>query len=344
MEERPDPSQRCPACQRVLVSGKWVCQCGNILKLDVLRHQKPADRLPGVGEVPGSPAGNLTPTGKLGQHEQVTLKFDPVHGLSELFMGRVMPVSRPDVDIFALDLSPLELYLYSKVDGRRSAAELATAVGLKQVELGVLLLTLLRTEAITTTAKVSVSTVTGEGSSWTADVTTKMRAATIKGAEKQFEMFVKRRDTGDVDGAALHLKKAVAAEPAAQYVEALEEYLEKVVRKCDEIYAAARGALTQGNPAAAIEILERGIRTFGGEAGFHNLLAIATMALDKNTAKAISHLKRACHLDPLNVTYAANLKKLEGPGPRSGRSPEAPPPTVSRGFWASLRRLFGARG
>ncbi len=347
MDERPDPKHLCQSCNRVPTMGKWVCQCGNILNLDVLRHDKPSDRLPGVTDQLVAQAKELTPTGKLGKQDQVTLKFDPVHGLSELFMGRVVPTRKPDVDVFARDLSPLELYLYSKIDGQRSAAELSALVGLKQVELGVLLLTLMRTDAVATVAKVSVTTVSGEGSMWGQVVTAQMRKAATDNAQQYYETFKKRRDTGDIDGATLHLKKAVAAMPAEEYIKALEEHLAKAVRQCDEVYRTARGALTQGKPEEAVTALEKAIVKFPREAGFYNLLAIAIMASTKSTSRAVAYLQRACEIDPFNAAYAANLRRLEGPRPSAARPAAnvAPPkPNVhrKRSLWRRLVARFSA--
>jgi hypothetical protein len=332
-------SMNCSACDAPNKRGKWICQCGNILDLGILRHEKPADRLP-ENAANRSPLTNrekeMTPTGKLNAQQQMTVKFDPVHGMSEIFMGRVMPVVNDQVDLFSFNLAPLEMYLCSKISGKRSADELSKVTGLGQVELGVLLMTLLRTGAVTTVAKVSVTTVVGEGALWGGGQTKNLSRAAADSARNSFNEFRRRRSTGNIDGAALSLKKALAVAPTKEYAEALQELMTTSARRCADVYERARWVIRQGSPKAAVPILECGLAEFPKEAGFYNLLAVAVMGSEKNTKRAIDLFRRACEIDPDNLTYLDNLERLGGSVKKKPNSKPKP-----RGLWRRMASIFG---
>ena len=89
----------------------------------------------------------------------------------------------------------------------------------------------------------------------------------------------------------MHLKRAVATEPSSEYVQALDEHLATMGARCEKLYRRARTPLARGQPFEAIRALQKAVLEFPGEAGFYNLLAIATFAAKKDRAKLLRSLR-----------------------------------------------------
>jgi hypothetical protein len=286
----------CPSCGKPVAADTSVCACGMILRLDLLRHEAPADPLPGAE----APAADRE------FHGQLTGRFDPVQSMSEINLGSATPQPVPDADIFAMDLAPLELYVLSKIDGRRGGRELIKVTGLRQVELSVVLMKLLRAGGISM-QKASLAEAAADSGEWHLPTPGERMS---KRAKDEVALYREHKKRGGVTTASLHLKKAVAYEASPALVRELERHYETAVSRCDGFYKEARRLLTQGRGDEVKAVLTKATLEFPGEAGFWNLLAVwaVTHAHDKRAAR--DYLGRAVQLDPDNEAYRTNLAKL----------------------------------
>jgi len=290
----------CPKCGQAVPAGKWVCRCGQIIQLDILRHQRPADRLVFDGDLSADEDGD-TPTNRIEPENQSTVRFDPIEALGELFMGRV--IARPSDGAAGLlaGLNPIEIFVLSLIDGKRSAAEIIEQSRLKKVELSVILLNLLRSGSITTDAAITVETQ-GGAAEW--------GGSAVEYQRHELDRYEQSLEGGDVTSATFHLKRSVALRPDPKIVETLVRHLDTVFKDCDAFYNTARYHLSMDETARAIEVLERAIEEFPGEAGFLNLLAVTIVKHNGDKQDARRYLERAIALDPNNDVYSQNISRL----------------------------------
>lgn len=277
--------------------------------MDVLRHDAPADALDSSFfdeatdefRVPPDPmdAENFESADKR------TERFDPIEAIADLASGHSTLVST-GIDLADLHLSPIELFFLCKLQQSDDLGELKRLTGLKQVELSVVLLNLVRAGALKTLSKASAWSSSG-AADWRVDTEQQRRID----AEQEFARYELSLESGDVHAASLHLKRSLALHAKEATVEALRRHMNTFVTACNRFYEQSRRLVAQRRASEAVEVLEAALREFPGEAGFHNLLSMAVLQASGDTNRAHALLNRAVKLDPLNKTYAANLRRLD---------------------------------
>lgn len=292
MNAVPDPVSTCPACAREVAEDDIICICNHVLCLDVLRHDAPADR------IPDEDAPRFADT-----DPSATFRFNPIDELKGVVSDELRLFPRSDTDIFREDLSALELYCYARIHESRSWAEVCELTGLGRIESCVVVLGLLHKGIVATAPR-------EEASDGSATCDPGAQDAARDHAEAHFALARSVLDDGNPTGAAWHLRKAIAFYPKADYAEALERLLDTAGRRCTRYYSMVRSHLCSRQPQRALDALGVALEEFPGEAGFHNLRAVATMANLGDIDEAIASVRRAVRIDPFNEAFQVNLDQL----------------------------------